>query len=380
MSDLNVVLAGGGTAGHVNPLLATAHALAERGATVTAVGTQEGLEARLVPADGFTLKYAERAPFPRKPDMNALRFPRVFRKAVAQAGRILDEAGAEVAVGFGGFASTPVYLAAKERKIPVVIHEANAKPGLANKLGARYASAVALTFSSTPLKAKNGVTETVGLPLRPPIARLATMSASERVAQRVEAASRLGLNPDVPTLLVTGGSLGAQHINEVMGQAMAPIADSGIQVLHLTGTGKDEPVREALEAAGGNPQYMILDYLATMEDAYAVADLVLCRSGAGTVAELAAVGLPGFFVPLPIGNGEQELNAADVLEAGGAKLVRNADFTSHVLINQVLPLAADSSALAAMSAAARATSPADAADRLASMVYAAGRGNIGGVK
>ena len=368
MNDLNVVLAGGGTAGHVNPLLATAHALAERGAVVTAVGTKEGLEATLVPADGFPLEYVERAPFPRRPNLAAVRFPAVFRKAVAQAGAILDRTGAEVVVGFGGFASTPVYVAAKKRGVPVIIHEANAKPGLANKLGARSAAAVALTFASTPLSAPKGITETVGLPLRPPIARLAAMDRDERAAERIAAAERLGLDPSLPTLLVTGGSLGAQHINEVLEQSMAPVADSGIQILHLTGKGKDASVREALERSGGNSRYTILDYLATMEDGYAAADLVLCRSGAGTVAELGALGLPGFFVPLPIGNGEQELNAADVLAAGGARLVRNDDFTSHILINEVLPLAADREALASMAEAARETSPADAAAKLADMV------------
>lgn len=368
MNDLNVVLAGGGTAGHVNPLLATAHALAERGATVTAVGTKEGLEATLVPADGFPLEYVERAPFPRRPNLAAVRFPLAFRKAVAQAGAILDRTGAEVAVGFGGFASTPIYVAAMKRGVPVVIHEANAKPGLANKLGARSAAAVALTFASTPLSAPNGITQTVGLPLRPPIARLAAMDAGERAAERVAAAARLGLDPSLPTLLVTGGSLGAQHINEVLEQAMEPVADSGIQILHLTGKGKDATVREALERAGGNSRYTVLDYLATMEDGYAAADLVLCRSGAGTVAELGALGLPGFFVPLPIGNGEQELNAADVIAAGGARLVRNDAFTTNVLINEVLPLAADREALASMAEAARETSPANAAAKLADMV------------
>ncbi|MDO4888334.1 MAG: undecaprenyldiphospho-muramoylpentapeptide beta-N-acetylglucosaminyltransferase [Actinomycetaceae bacterium] len=370
---LNVVMAGGGTAGHVNPLLATAHAVGERGGQVVAVGTAGGLETTLVPGAGLKLETIARVPFPRRPNLDVVRFPGKYRGAVAEAGRILDAASADVAVGFGGFASTPLYAAARKRGIPVVIHEQNAKPGLANRYGALFAKVVALTFPSTPLKARQGQTQTVGLPLRPAIARLAT-ARTEREASlqaRNDAAQRLGVDPSLPTLLVTGGSLGAQHLNEVLVASIRKVAESGIQVVHLTGRGKDEPVREA---AGGNERYHVLDYLGDMDLAYAVADLVLCRSGAGTVAELCALSLPGFFVPLPIGNGEQEKNAADVIASGGARLVRDKQFDEAVFTREVLPLVGDGARLQRMADAARGLGPVDAAERLAELIIGVGEG------
>ena len=362
---LSIVLSGGGTAGHVNPLVATATELLGRGHTVRAVGTAEGLETDLVPAAGIELSTIERVPFPRRPDLAALRFPVRFRAAVRHAGEILDDAGADVAVGFGGFASTPLYVAAKKRGIPVVIHEQNAKPGLANRYGARFAKGVALTFPSTPLAAVKGETTTVGLPLRRAIADLAVRRAAGETSQaRVAAAAELGLDHELPTLLVTGGSLGAQHLNEVILSCASEISAAGVQVLHLTGRGKDTPVRP-LEAS--NPRYHVLDYLSKMELAYAVADVVLCRSGAGTVAELCSLGLPAFFVPLAIGNGEQEKNAADVLAVGGAQLVRNKDFTRKVFVERVLPLVT-SGDLERMGEKARELAPQDSAGTLASFI------------
>ncbi len=365
---LRVVLAGGGTAGHVNPLLATASELKRRGVHVSAVGTAEGLEADLVPAAGIELDTIERVPFPRRPNGAMMRFPGKFRAALSHAGEILHTRQADVVVGFGGFVSTPMYQAAKRRGVPVVIHEQNAKQGLANRYGARFAQAVALTFPSTSLVAKKGQTLTIGLPLRPAIAELAAARLNGEAAERARAAQLLGLDPDMVTLVVTGGSLGALHLNEVLEQCLPLLHD--VQVLHLTGRGKDGPIRAA---AASMPHYHVLDYLSAMENAYAVADLVLCRSGAGTVAELSALGIPAFFVPLAIGNGEQELNAADSIRAGGAELVRDKDFDSQVFSQRVMPLLTSPSRLTEMGRVARGVSPVDAAARLADLIISVGK-------
>ncbi|MDP9800249.1 UDP-N-acetylglucosamine--N-acetylmuramyl-(pentapeptide) pyrophosphoryl-undecaprenol N-acetylglucosamine transferase [Arcanobacterium wilhelmae] len=330
------VLAGGGTAGHVNPLLATAAAIAQEdpGAQVCAVGTPGGLEEELVPASGVDLELIERAPFPRRPNLAALKFPLAFKRAVDSAKRILRERGANVVIGFGGYASTPMYLAAKALGVPVVVHEGNASPGLANKLGARFADVVALTFDSTPLAARAGETMTIGLPLREAIQDL---TDSDRGQRRTEAASKFGLDPSREILLITGGSLGAAHLNEVAVASLGAIRDRGVQVLHITGKGKADAVRAAV---GDDSDYVVLEYLTTMEDAYAVADLALTRSGAGMVAELSALGIPAIFVPLPIGNGEQEKNAADVVASGGSVLVRDADFSAGIfseLLGELTP-------------------------------------------
>jgi len=377
---LRVLLAGGGTAGHVNPLLATAAALRDdtRGGDpdtdILVLGTKEGLEERLVPEAGYPLAHVPRVPMPRRPTGDLLLLPRRLHRAVDAAGQAIAQVGADVVVGFGGFVSTPAYLAARSAGVPVVIHEQNARPGLANRLGARWAAAVALTFASTPLAAAHGRTEVTGLPLRPAIGSLAARLNDDADAARREGAAALGLDPAAPTLLVTGGSLGAQHLNEVLCDCAARLPEN-LQVLHLTGRGKDAPVRAALErAAAGAPglleRYHVLDYLTTMEQAYACADGVICRSGAGTVAELTALGLPALYVPLPIGNGEQRLNAADCVAAGGGTLVGDADLSGDDVL-AFTGLLTDPTRRAQAAAAAASTGVRDGAARLAALIRAA---------
>lgn len=330
-------MAGGGTAGHVNPLLATAVELRARGYEVEALGTQEGLEADLVERSGFALNVIEKVPFPRRPSLSALRFPAKWRRAVSECERVIE--GASCVVGFGGYVSTPAYRAAQGLGVPIIIHEQNARPGLANRVGARVAALVALTFANTPLEARRGRTELVGLPLRPEIRELALARRSPEGARRarVEAAERLGVDPDRRILLVTGGSLGARSINEAVCAAAASLPE-GAAVVHLTGRAKDAPVREAVDAAGVSGRWLVLDYLRSMEDALAVADLVVCRSGAGTVAEMTALGLPCVYVPLPIGNGEQRLNAHEHVTSGGALLIPDAQLDAHTVDARVFSL------------------------------------------
>lgn len=369
----SVLLAGGGSAGHVSPLLALADALVRRDPDVriTALGTATGLEARLVPARGYPLRPIDKVAFPRRVSRAALGLPGALWGAVSAADAILRDTGAQVVVGFGGYVSPPAYRAAREAGIPVVIHEQNVRAGLANRLGARHAAAVALTFAETALTARQGQTVHTGLPLRPDIAALASLDASERAARRVEAAARLGLDPERPVLLVTGGSLGAQRINEAMAQAAGAVTAAGVQVLHSAGRGKVETVAAAAEAAGAD--YHLVEYLDDMASAYAVANLVLGRAGAGTVCEQAALGLPGVYVPLPIGNGEQRLNVAGVESAGGAVVVPDTEMTGQRVREAVLPLLLDAARLEAMAGAARSVGIVDGARRLGDLVTAAVR-------
>lgn len=373
---VEVLLAGGGTAGHVNPLLAVADELRRRepDAGVRVLGTATGLEARLVPARGYELVEIPRVPLPRRPTLDWLRLPGRLRAAVAAAGRAIDERGVQVVVGFGGYVSTPAYLAARRRGVPVVVHEQNARPGLANRLGARRAAAVAVTFPGTALP---GAVVT-GLPLRPAIAELAARRAADPAGSRATAAAELGLDPAAPVLLVTGGSLGALSLNRAVSGAAADLLAAGAQVLHLTGAGKDDAVLAALDAVpgglAGRERYHVLAYLDRMELALAVADLVVCRAGAGTVSELAALGLPAVYVPLPFGNGEQRLNAAPVVDAGGGVLVADGDLDPAWLRAHVVPLLGDAPALAAMGSAARGVGVVDAAARVVDLVLAAAGG------
>ncbi|MFC3690324.1 undecaprenyldiphospho-muramoylpentapeptide beta-N-acetylglucosaminyltransferase [Aquipuribacter hungaricus] len=365
---LSVVLAGGGTAGHVSPLLATAEALLrlDPATRVTVLGTAEGLEARLVPAAGLDLRVLPRVPLPRRPTVDLLRVPGRLAGAVAAARRVLTEVSADVVVGFGGYVATPAYLAARQARVPVVVHEQNALPGLANRVGARLTPWVATTFEGTPLRGA----QRVGLPLRAAVAGL------DRDALRGEARAALGLRPDLVTLLVTGGSLGAQRLNDVLPAVRADLAAAGVQVLHVSGRGKTVTVPDlgAGPGAGTVVPYVVEPYLDRMDLAYAACDAVVCRAGAGTVCELSALGLPAAYVPLPVGNGEQRRNAEPLVAAGGGLLVADADLTPAWVRTTLLPLLADPDRLAAMAGAARAHGVLDAADRLAGMVVRAATG------
>lgn len=365
----SVLLAGGGTAGHVNPLLAVADALraARPGIRITVLGTREGLESDLVPAYGLPLAIVPRVPLPRRPSGALLHLPARLRAAVGAATSALEDAGAQVVVGFGGYVSTPAYLAARHRGLPVVVHEQNARPGLANRLGARWARAVAVTFPGTALPHAR----VTGLPLRAAVSALLDERATDPTAARLQAAGELGLDPDLPTLLVTGGSLGALSINRAVSAAASDLLASGVQVLHLTGRGKADPVRRAVEDLPGAERYHVLEYLSRMELALAVADLVVGRAGAGTVCELAALGIPAVYVPLPVGNGEQRLNAASVVAAGGGLLVEDKALDASWLRAHVLPLLVGADAVRLrdqMAQAAASVGVRDAAQRVAQLV------------
>lgn len=320
----HIVLAGGGTAGHVNPLLAVAHVIRELEpeADIAVVGTAVGLERDLVPQAGFELETIEKVPFPRRPNKAALQFPAKWKAEKAKVRDILTRHQAQVVVGFGGYTSAPVYAAAHSMGIPIAIHEQNARAGMANKLGARWASMIGAAYAQPGLKPRRGVeVERVGLPLRPAIARLASDLEHDRTATRKAAAAQLGVDPDRPLVVVTGGSLGAVNVNRAVAASAKDLL-AHAQVIHLTGKGKDDEVRSLVSVSAGEDvlgelgpdhvsdgDYRVAPYLERIDLAFACADLIICRSGAGTVSELTALGLPAIYVPLPIGNGEQRFNA-----------------------------------------------------------------------
>ncbi|MBF0815309.1 UDP-N-acetylglucosamine--N-acetylmuramyl-(pentapeptide) pyrophosphoryl-undecaprenol N-acetylglucosamine transferase [Microbacterium paludicola] len=331
------LLAGGGTAGHVNPLLAVADGLRRREPDddVLVLGTQEGLESRLVPERGYELLIVAKVPFPRRPNGAAVAFPARFQRAVARVRGYIRERGVEVVVGFGGYASAPAYVAARRERIPFVVHEANARPGLANVLGARRAAGVGVTFPGTPLRGS----EVVGMPLRPEIVEL------DRAGRRSEAAEYFGLDPAKKTLLAFGGSLGARRINEALAGSWRDILDAGWQLLHATGERSD------LEDPGAEG-YAMVRYLDRMDLAFALADLIVSRAGASTVSEVAALGIPAVYVPYAVGNGEQRLNAASSVAAGAAILIDDAAFTPDRVRTEIVPLLKDDDRIARMAAAA----------------------------
>ncbi|SDC95676.1 UDP-N-acetylglucosamine--N-acetylmuramyl-(pentapeptide) pyrophosphoryl-undecaprenol N-acetylglucosamine transferase [Nocardioides lianchengensis] len=359
---MRVLLAGGGSAGHTSPLLATADALRrlDPAVEITCLGTREGLEAHVVPAAGHPLEFVPRVPLPRRPGADLLRVPGRLRAARAAALEVVDRVRPDVVVGFGGFVSVPAYLAARKRGLPLVVHEGNTVPGIANKLGARFTTHVATSFPGTELR--HG--RYVGLPVRRMISTL------DRAALRAEGRAHFGLDADGPVLLVTGGSQGARSLNRSVSGAAADLAAAGIQVLHVQGKhGGAEP---ATTPGVAGPPYVVVDFVDRMDLAYAAADAVVCRAGSNTVFEVSGLGLPAVYVPLPIGNGEQALNARPVVDAGGGLLVADADLTPDWVRAHVPGLLGDADRLGAMGAAAAGLIPLDADEKLARMVLEAG--------
>ncbi|MET8799829.1 undecaprenyldiphospho-muramoylpentapeptide beta-N-acetylglucosaminyltransferase [Nocardia sp. NPDC004568] len=364
---ISVIVAGGGTAGHIEPALAVADALRrlDPGIRVTALGTARGLETTLVPERGYPLELIPPVPLPRKPSADLLRLPGRVRASVRRTREVIDAVEADVIVGFGGYVALPAYLAAgrgalrRRRAVPVVVHEANAKAGIANKVGARRAARVLAAVPGSGLDA-----EIVGIPVR------AAITSLDRPGLRAQAREHFGLPATGPVLLVFGGSQGARSLNDAISGAAPQLAAAGISVLHAHGP------KNTLEVESTDPAapYVAVPYLSRMDLAYAAADAVVCRSGAMTVAEVSAVGLPAVYVPLPHGNGEQELNARPVVAAGGGRIVADPELSPKYVIDEVIPLLTDPARIAEMGRAAAGAGHRDAADEVARIVLrAAGR-------
>ncbi|RDI65319.1 UDP-N-acetylglucosamine-N-acetylmuramylpentapeptide N-acetylglucosamine transferase [Nocardia pseudobrasiliensis] len=363
-----MIVAGGGTAGHIEPAMAVADALRrlDPSIRITALGTQRGLETTLIPERGYPLELIPPVPLPRKPSADLLRLPGRVRASMARARQVIDAAEADVIVGFGGYVALPAYLAAgrglrRRRAVPVVVHEANAKAGVANKVGARRAARVLAAVPESGVHARGRTeAELVGIPVRESISTL------DRTGLRARARESFGLPAEGPVLLVFGGSQGARRLNESVSAAAAQLTAAGVSVLHAHGP------KNTVGVSGVDPEgaakYVAVPYLSRMDLAYAAADAAVCRSGAMTVAEVSAVGLPAIYVPLPHGNGEQELNARPIVAKGGGIIVPDAQLTAKYVIDEVIPLLTDPQRLSAMGAAAAGAGHRDAADAVARIV------------
>jgi UDP-N-acetylglucosamine--N-acetylmuramyl-(pentapeptide) pyrophosphoryl-undecaprenol N-acetylglucosamine transferase len=352
---MRVLLAGGGSAGHIEPALALADALrhADPGIEITCVGTERGLETRLIPLRGYPLELIPAVPLARSANpAQQITLPAKMAKAVGVAARVIDRTRADVLVGFGGYVSTPCYFAARRRGVPIVVHEANPKAGIANRVGARRTTHVFTGHPDTQIR--NG--KYLGIPIRREIATLDRLAAGDK------ARAHFGLRTHLPVLLVTGGSQGARSLNAAVLGAASWLGEAGIQVLHIVGP------RNGVTGAGTGVPYVTVPYVDRMDLAYASADFALCRAGAMTCAELTAVGLPAAYVPLPIGNGEQRLNALPIVQRGGGMLVSDDELTPEWIRDKLLPVLVNIDQVADMSAAAASLGHGDAADRLAQAV------------
>ncbi|WP_206504009.1 UDP-N-acetylglucosamine--N-acetylmuramyl-(pentapeptide) pyrophosphoryl-undecaprenol N-acetylglucosamine transferase [Streptomyces chrestomyceticus] len=366
-TPLSVVIGAGGTGGHIYPGLALADALrrAVPDAVVSFVGTERGLETRLIPQAGYRLHTVDMIPF--DPSLGAKRYllPAALLKSGAQCRSILRQQEAQVAVGMGGYPSAPVIVGARLAGLPSLVHESNAVPGRANKFAARLTPHIALAFDRSRAHLTGGEhAETVGMPLVGPLANL------DRTALRERARRELGVPAGTRLLLVNGGSLGAARLTEAaVGLAARHRTRTDLRLLIKTGPAALDGTRERLVATGGAAVAEAVPYLDRMDLAYAAADLVVCRAGSATVAELATIGMPAVLVPYPHAPGDHQTHNARVLsDAGAAVLLPDAETTAERLDALVTPLLDDPARLAAMGQAADPGTHARAADLLAAKV------------
>lgn len=316
-----ILLAGGGTAGHIEPALAVADEIkrARPESICEFLGTDGALEQLLVPSRGYPLRTIKKVTLPRSLNAQTLFFPFRLIYSVLQAMKFLQ--GANLLIGFGGYVSAPAYLAAVIKRVPIMIHEANAKPGFANRLGRVFAAVIAVNFESVRREWSGAVL--TGMPIRESISAINQLS--DLKGFRSSQCSNWGFDPEKPIVAIFGGSQGSQHINQVVKEALAELQD--IQIIHAVGINNELP-----KAQNG---YLPLPYFQDMPAIYGAADLLITRSGAVTCSELAEVGKYAILVPLPHGNGEQITNAQALVDEGAALMIADAEFSASWLVGNI---------------------------------------------
>jgi UDP-N-acetylglucosamine--N-acetylmuramyl-(pentapeptide) pyrophosphoryl-undecaprenol N-acetylglucosamine transferase len=320
-----IVFAGGGTAGHVEPALAVARQWKKShpDSELIFLGTASGLEVRLVPEAGFTLSLITKVRISRKLSPSLLAIPFSLIRSVAQVCKVLKSA--DLLVGFGGYVSGPAYLAARIRRVPIVIHEANARPGIANRLGALFTQHTAVAYPVASGKLSQALL--AGLPLRPDVDSSFHGAESNWEKARSEAKTRIGFSSAKPLIFIFGGSQGSVAINSVIAGARTQLGADGFQILHSVGSSNQLPESDS--------NYKAVSYISDMASAYLAADSIISRSGAVSCSEINTLGRYALFIPLPVGNGEQELNAMSLVTDSRAEIVAQKDFTSAWLTENI---------------------------------------------
>ena len=329
----SIVLAGGGTAGHIEPALAVARVWKSQNPQdqITFLGTAKGLENTLIPAAGFNVSNIPKVRISRTPSLSWVRIPFELVASVKACRTILK--GSDLLIGFGGYVSAPAYIAARLLGLPMIIHEANAKPGWANRLGALFTPYLAVAHGvNTGAFSAALIT---GLPLRSDVADGLKRAEGDWKSARAQAKNRLGFDSSKPLVFVMGGSQGSVAINKVIEQSVPVFSKKGIAIMHSVGRANTLPTATDL--------YRPVAYVDQMADAYLAADLIIARSGAVTCAEFRALGRYALFVPLPIGNGEQFHNAQGLVADGRAEVIDQKQFTRSYLETHIDALLKSSS-------------------------------------
>jgi len=365
-----ILLAGGGTAGHVFPALAVGRALraADPDLEVVFVGVDDRLEARLVPEAGFELVTIDAVSIPRRPSPRLLRVPGALRAGVRACRELIAERGAVAAVTFGGYVSFPLDRAAFREQLPLVIHEQNSVPGLTNRVAARWSDAIALTFPGSAARFSRAERCVVtGNPVRRDVLEL------DRGARRRDAREQFGLDPELPTVLVFGGSQGARSINRAVIEAQGLWRGRSVQLLHAAGSAGYVAATRGWEQARSQhpegPPAKLVEFIDDMASAYAAADVVVCRAGATSIAELTVLGIPSVLVPYPHATADhQRENAQALARAGGAVVLEDDELSGAALVEAISPLLDDEQRYAGMARGARAFGRPDAAEGVARIV------------
>jgi UDP-N-acetylglucosamine--N-acetylmuramyl-(pentapeptide) pyrophosphoryl-undecaprenol N-acetylglucosamine transferase len=364
MGEPRVVIAAGGTGGHIYPGLALAEALRSLApeCRISFVGTTRGLEGDVIPRSGYELDVVDMVPFA---GANRVVLPVALLRAGVQSRSLLRRRHADVAVGMGGYASAPLILGARLGRVPSLIHESGAIPGKANLVAARLTRNVATSFpSATKAFPAGRLVRVTGMPLAP------EFSTFDRDRLRSEARRSLGLPADAFVLFVMGGSQGATRLSTAAVELGGRWRDrDDIHILLKLGARAGTEIDDEVARLGADKVVHRVAYLDRMDTAYAAADAALCRAGAGTVAELAATGLPAVLVPYPFATGDhQRENAAELVAAGGAVVVADADATADTIAPLIEGLVADPAAREAMARGAASVGRPDAAAQLAGWV------------
>lgn len=372
MTKRTVLVAGGGTAGHVFPALAVAEELSRLAPDITPlfVGTRDRLEGRLVPEAGHELHHVDVLPLPRRPTPKLLKVPGALRRAIKDVEQLSVDRDVVGAITFGGYVSLPVAWAMARRHLPLVVHEQNAIPGLANRMAARWADRIAVSFPGSIHRFRQQ--ERVAITGNPVRDRLLGLDLA---AMRAEAREHFRLRPDLPTLLVFGGSQGSRTINTAVAESLSHWKQPGqIQILHSSGRALYDETAAMLErsrrsVSGAAPKLRLVDFIDEMELAFAAADAVVSRAGATSIAELTVLGLPALLVPYPHATADHQLHNARALEAvGGGRVLEDRDLTGQRIAAITEPWLVDHEAGARTAAAARAFGRPDAARNVARLL------------
>lgn len=361
MIKVKVMIAGGGTAGHINPGLAIAKTIRQhQKADILFVGTEKGLESKLVPREGFELKVIKVRGFKRKLSLDTLAAVKELLQGILQARKLIKSFKPDIVIGTGGYVCGPVVYSAAKKGIPTLIHEQNAFPGVTNKILSRYVDTVAVSFneSESYFKAAKHIVHT-GNPVRDEIVR----------ANRDAALKKLGIREGRPRVVIMGGSRGAGRINDTAVELLLKYHKGDqFDILLATGEQQYDNVKQQLQGYS-DPSAEVVPYIYNAADVYAAADLVVCRAGAITVSELQVLGVPAILIPSPnVTANHQEYNARVLEKAGGAVVILEKDLSAKLLHEQLQVLLQNREQLNAMGKNAKKSAIANAGEKIYEIV------------